>query len=362
MIHSPDGLEGFATAVLRAAGLARRHCGPVAQTFVEADLLGYSTHGLAMLPMFVAALERGDMAREGEPEVLARHRTRALVDGGLLPGPVVLRRAVALALELATTEAVVSVSVRRSANTACLATYLPPVAATGRIALLFVGNPGNAAVAPPGAASGVYGTDPVAACLPTSGDPVLFDFATSATTNRMTERARRAGASLPFDALVDNAGRPSADPSCLNADPPGAIAPLGAAHSGHKGFALALLNEALTGGLAGHGRARAATGERAGSACFVQVIDPAGFAGREAFVAEMDALATAVNDARPVTGTAGARVPGARAFAARRRQCERGIELHPDVSPLLANLSERFGVPLPDQLGAESQERGSSSR
>ena len=346
--HAPRDLIRFAGDVLEAAGLARRHAGVVASTFVEADLLGYTTHGLAMLPMFADGLEAGGIARDGEPDVVARHAAHALVDGALLPGPVVMRRVVDLALDLSTSQAVAGVAVRRSANTACLATYLPPVAAAGRIGVLFVASPGNAAVAPPGAARGVYGTDPIAACIPTSGDPVLFDFATSATTNRMTERARRAGARLPFDALVDAAGRPSDDPACLDVDPPGAIAPLGGAHGGHKGFALALLGEALTGALSGFGRARAAAhGERPGSACFLQVIDPAAFAGRESFLREMDALVDAVERAAPAQGSDGARIPGRRAFALRREQTAKGIALHPDVAALLERLGERYRIARP---------------
>jgi L-lactate dehydrogenase len=346
MPHRVDVLNAFACDVLAAAGLAPRHRDAVAATLVEADLLGYSTHGLAMLPLFTAQLEDGRMARDGEVTVLRRLGARALLDGALLPGPVVMRHAVALALELARDEAVVTVCARRSANTACLATYLPPVAESGRIALLFVANPGNAAVAPPGAAAGVYGTDPVAACIPAPGDPVLFDFATSATSNRAVERARRAGVLLPGEALVDALGRPSADPACL--DTGGAIAPMGAAWWGHKGFAIALLDEVLTGCLAGFGRAgAAASGAAPGSACFLQVIDPAGFAGRDAFAAEMGALLEALRAAPAAEGSPGVRLPGERAFALRRRQRRDGVVLHPDVRVLLEDLGRRYGVHFP---------------
>ena len=349
-LAAPD-LTRFAARVLSAAGLARRHADACAGTFVEADLLGFDTHGVAMLPLFTAGLQSGEITREGEVEVVARHAAHALLDGTLLPGPVVMRRAVDLALDLSMTQAVASVAVRRSANTACLATYLPPVAAAGRIGLLFVATPGSSGVAPPGAARGAYSTDPIAACIPTSGDPVLFDFATSATTNRMSERARRAGSSLGFEALIDAQGRPSADPSCLDADPPGAIQPLGATSSGHKGFALALLNESLGGALAGFGRARAKeTGTRAGSACFLQIIDPNAFTGRDVFLREMDALLHAITSAAPVPGGPGPRIPGRRAFAARRDRLRDGIPLHPDIPPLIADLSERFGVALPVPL------------
>ena len=83
MPHHADALGAFAGAVLAAAGLAARHRDAVAETLVEADLLGYSTHGLAMLPLFAAQLEDGRMARDGEVSVVRRLPARALIDGAL---------------------------------------------------------------------------------------------------------------------------------------------------------------------------------------------------------------------------------------------------------------------------------------
>lgn len=263
------------------------------------------------------------------------------------PAPVVMRRAVEVGLELASGSAVTMVNVFRSANTACLATYLPPIAASGRIAVLYCASPGSPAVAPPGAAVAVYGTDPIAACIPTQNDPILFDFATSATTNRMTERARRSDTLLEFDALIDGQGQASANVNVLREEPAGAIAPMGSPYNGHKGYALALLNEALTGALSGHGRAHAQRNDKAvGSAMNLQIIDPDGFSGRAVFEQEMAALGTAITTARPAKNSQGPRLPGQRAFALRRQQLEHGIDLHTDVESLLAALSVETGIAL----------------
>ena len=55
-----------------------------------------------MLPMFYEALSRGAMATDGEPRITKRESHHAMMDGQMLPGPVVMRRAVQLAMELAT--------------------------------------------------------------------------------------------------------------------------------------------------------------------------------------------------------------------------------------------------------------------
>ncbi len=72
-------------------------------------------------------------------------------------------------------------------------------------------------------------------------------------------------------------------------EPKGALLPLGGLDAGHKGFALALLVEALTAGLAGHGRADPPAGW--GGTVFVQVLDPEAFGGLAAFKRQMDCVA-----------------------------------------------------------------------
>jgi L-lactate dehydrogenase len=77
---------------------------------------------------------------------------------------------------------------------------------------------------------------------------------------------------------------------------------------GHKGYALALLVEALTAGLAGFGRADPKEGW--GATLFVQVLDPRAFGGRDALLRQMDFIVQACHDATPRPG---ARACGCRA-------------------------------------------------
>ena len=70
--------------------------------------------------------------------------------------------------------------------------------------------------------------------------------------------------------------------------------PLGGIELGHKGFSLALIVEALTSGLAGHGRSEKPAPWSA--SVFLQLIDPDAFGGRDAFVREMQHLAEVCHD------------------------------------------------------------------
>src|SRR5262249_31011337 len=73
----------------------------------------------------------------------------------------------------------------------------------------------------------------------------------SITTTLMTRRLRAEGRRFPGQWAVDNRGEPTDDPGALFTDPPGALLPMGGTDHGHKGYALGLLVEALTGGPAG---------------------------------------------------------------------------------------------------------------
>ncbi|MDH5287779.1 MAG: Ldh family oxidoreductase, partial [Betaproteobacteria bacterium] len=203
----------------------------------------------------------------------------------------------------------------------------------------------GASVAPFGAVSSVFTPNPIAAGIPTGGDPILLDISASYTTNGLTARAHKAGEKLPHAWMQDARGQPTNDPAVLFSEPKGTLLPLGGLEAGHKGFALALLIEALTGGLAGHGRADPSEGW--GATVFVQVLDPDSFGGRDALLRQTNWIADACHRATPRPGGAPVRLPGERGLALMRKQRAEGIALHPTILPSLAPWAERCGVPLP---------------
>jgi L-lactate dehydrogenase len=149
--------------------------------------------------------------------------------------------------------------------------------------------------------------------------------------------------------LLDAKGAPSDDPAVLFAEPPGTILPLGGLEAGHKGYGLALLVEALTGGLAGFGRADPKQGW--GATVFVQAFDPDAFGGRDAFVRQAEFIAVQCRDNPPRPGVDAVRVPGERAVALRREQLDRGVQLHESIMPALQPRAQNLAVSLPAAIG-----------
>jgi L-lactate dehydrogenase len=346
--HAASALAAYANALLTRAGVRSDIARTTADILVEGDLLGHTTHGLALLPAYLGEIDRGTMTRAGEPGVLHARPAAQTWDGQRLPGPWTTVKAVDTAVAMAETQGTGTVVIRRSHHIACLAAYLKRATDRGYAVLLLCSDPSVCSVAPFGAVSPVFTPNPLAAGFPTSGDPVLLDISASLTTNGLTNRLYKAGRKLPHAWLQDAEGRPTDDPAVLFEEPKGTLLPLGGHDAGHKGFALALLVEALTAGLAGFGRADESPGW--GATVFVQALDPMAFGGREAFVRQMDWLVEACHQARPVPGTRGARLPGERGLALAREQARSGIELHPTILPALAEWGARYGVPPPAAL------------
>jgi LDH2 family malate/lactate/ureidoglycolate dehydrogenase len=340
-----EALAGFAARLLGAAGLSSDKAEAVAQILVEGDLMGHNTHGLALLGPYLAELESGAMAREGDPEVVADAPAAVTWDGRRLPGPWLVLKAMELATERARHCGTGTVVIRRSHHIACLAAYLKRATDQGLLMMLTCSDPNAASVAPFGGLDAVFTPNPISAGIPTTGAPVLIDISTSATTNGLTGRLHREGGRLPAPWVIDGHGQPSDDPGVLFKEPKGTILPLGGIDSGHKGYGLSLLVEALSGGLAGHGRADAKEGW--GATVFLQVIDPRAFAGLDAFTRQTGAVAQQCHASRPAREGSPVRIPGEKGLALAKKQRDEGVALYPSIMPSLEPWAKKLGVAMP---------------
>ena len=340
---SAPALIAYATALLTRVGLDADKASVVADILVEGDLLGHTTHGLALLAPYLAALENGGMTKTGEPRVIADWPAAVTWDGQRLPGPWLVVRALDLAVARAKINGTCTVVIRRSHHLACLAAYLKRVTDQGLMVMLSCSDPAVASVAPQGGRTAVYTPNPLAAAWPTAGEPVILDVSMSITTNALTNRLTKEQRPFPGLWALDAEGRPSDDPAVLSAKPPGALLPLGGLDHGHKGYALALLVETLTGALAGHGRADPTEGW--GASVFIQVLSPALFGGAEEFVRQTGHLAATCRATPPRPGVARVRLPGENGLRRRAAQLAHGVDLYPGILAALVPWSDKLGVP-----------------
>jgi LDH2 family malate/lactate/ureidoglycolate dehydrogenase len=350
--YSHPELQRFATALLTAAGLDEGKAAATAEILVEGDLLGHTTHGLALLDGYLTELDKGSMAKSGEPLVISDYPAAVTWDGRRLPGPWLVLRAIQVASERARKVGTCTVVIRRSHHLACLAAYLQRVTDEGLMMLLSCCDPAVASVAPQGGRRGVMTPNPFAAGWPTAGDPVMLDVSTSITSNGFAKRLHTENRDAPGPWFVDAEGKPTANPGALMTNPPGALLPIGGVDHGHKGYALGLLVEALTAGLSGHGRANPPEGW--GASVFLQIMDPALFGGLDGFSEQTSHLANVCRQTPPRADVDRVRLPGEGGLRKRAEQHARGVELYPAIMPTLVPWAKRFGVEAPAPLEISS--------
>jgi LDH2 family malate/lactate/ureidoglycolate dehydrogenase len=343
--YAAPALVEFAAALLLRAGLESEKARDTAEVLVEGDLLGHDTHGLGLLALYLAEIEKGSMTKSGEPRVIADFPSAVTWDGRRLPGPWLVRRALEVAIPRAKKNGTCTVAIRRSHHLACLAAYLQSVAEQGLMVVLTCSDPNARGVAPHGGRGEIMTPNPIAAAWPTDAGPVILDVSMSITTNGLTRRLVQEKRKFSGVWALDAAGAPTDDPAKVLSDPPGALLPAGGLDHGHKGYALGLLVEALTGGLAGHGRADPREGWSAN--VLLQVFDPALFGGREDFLRQTSHLAAACRATPPRAGFERVRLPGEAAQHRRAEQLARGVALYPAIMPALAPWAKKLGIEPP---------------
>jgi L-lactate dehydrogenase len=345
-LRTIEALEAFAAELFSAAGMEADKAATVARLLVLTDAMGRHTHGLAMAPLYLADIQKGTLATQGQPEVVTDNGLCAVWDGGYLPGLWLVNHALEVAMPRAAQHGMAAIAIRRSHHIGCLAALVKQAADLGFVAQIANSDPAGQRVAPYGGTEAVFTPNPFAIGYPGATNPVLVDMCASITTTSMTRQKHAQGELFEHPWLLDANGTPTRDPAVLeHAEPRGSLQLLGGQEYGHKGFGLALMIEALSQGLSGHGRKDAP--KRWGGNVFVQVMDPALFAGRDAFGEQMDHLAERCRSNRPIRADQPVRLPGDQAARGIERAQRDGINYTPAVWQALGDWAQRLGVTLP---------------
>lgn len=339
-------LQRLGADLLRSAGMDAEKADSVARLLVLTDAMGRRTHGLAMLPLYLADIRKGGMAVSGEPEVVRDNGVSAVWDAGYLPGLWVMERAIQQAMPRAQQFGVAVIAIRRTHHIGCLAALARIATDREMIAQIWNSDPAGQRVAPFGGTEAVFTPDPMALGYPGPQHPVLVDICASITTTSMTRQKVAAGEQFAQPWLQDADGRPTTDPRVLeHSDPRGALLPIGGHDYGHKGYGLALMNEALSQGLSGHGRRDAP--KRWGGNVLLQVLDPQQFAGLDAFVEQTAHISDLCRNNRPIDPAKPVRVPGDQAAAGIARAQAEGICFDAATWQALTRCAVELGVAMP---------------
>ncbi len=315
-------IESLACDALLAKGFSHGQASAIASNVTAAERDGCLSHGLFRIPFYVAASGNADCDPTAEPVLFQPDGAVVHVDAGHGFCPHALDVGLEPLADTARQYGIAALAVRRVYNIAALWPEVERLATEGLTAFAFTAS--NACVAPAGGTKPVFGTNPMAFGFPrSSGPPLVFDQATSASARGEIQLHKREGKSLPEGWAIDADGQPTTDPEAALA---GAQLPFG----GYKGSSLSLMVELLAGPLIGELSSRESaahdvnkTGAPFGGE-FLIAIDPQRCAPPGQAV-DHDARAERI--LADVLAQDGTRLPSSRRFAARERSLVDGVDV-----------------------------------
>ncbi len=324
-----QALTAFVTRAFLRLGVPDRDAGAVAALMVEADLLGYDTHGLFRLRQYVNRLRDKGCNPVATPRILRETPATALIDGDNGLGHLAMAMACDLAITKARHAGIGWVGVRGSNHAGPAALYVRPQAASGMIGICAAVGSANH-VAPFGGTDLLLGTNPIAIATPGGADPFVLDMATTVAAVGKIKTLAQRGQMMPEGWMIGRDGQPLTDP---NRRDEGFLLPIG----GAKGYGLAMAIGLMAGVLNGASFGAdvvdftADTTSPTNTGQFVAAIDIAAFGDPDAFIATATRVFAEMRASPPLPGHDPVRVPGDGRKAARAQRLANGISLHPSL-------------------------------
>ena len=327
---SLEELSGLTKSALAALGLDGDQVAQVHDVLLYAELRGRS-QGLQKI--IEGAVSPSPEC--GAIEIVRAEGATMRIDGGRNPGMVVSTYASDQAAALGKVHGIGLVGIfNTSSSTGAIGFYAERMAAAGMIGLVVAGSPKVMAMA--GGIDPVFGTNPIAIAVPTPGEPVALDMATSATAWFDLITASRRGDSIAEGLAVDRDGEPTTDPDAAMA---GALLAFG----GHKGAGLALMIEMLTGPLMGAGVVGDENAASNRGMAFI-AIKPSALVDQAQFDDAVERMCARIRSGRAMKGGDGISLPGDISRARAARCLESGtIELETAVLDGVRAIAEGAG-------------------
>ena len=347
-----DDLARFVARAFERLGAPAADAGAVAELMVEADLLGYDSHGVFRLRQYVDRLRDGGINPTPRLSVVQETAATALVDGDNGLGHLALRCATELAIEKADAAGIGWVGVRHGNHAGPAALYVLPQTRRGMIGLAAAVGSANH-VPPFGGSDLLLGTNPIAIAVPAGEQPpFVLDMATTVAAVGKIKTLAQRGEPMPEGWMVGRDGRPLTDP---NRREEGFPLPIG----GAKGYGLALAIGLLAGVLNGAACGREVvdftkdTTSPTNTGQFVAAIRVSAFADPDRFGSTVDAVFDQMRASAPLPGHDPVRIPGERREASRKARIDAGVPLHRSLWNELATIGGELGIEALPPLSGE---------
>ncbi|MDR3438267.1 malate/lactate/ureidoglycolate dehydrogenase [Telmatospirillum sp.] len=298
---SPQQLTATVAEIVRLAGSSADEAKIVATNLVEANLQGHDSHGVGMIPHYVASIRQGGLKPNTSAKLLADHQAILVFDGQSGYGQVIGAQVMDAGIARAKSAGVCVISLKNAHHLARIGAWAERCASAGLVSIHFVNAFFRPLVAPWNGVDAKLGTNPFCVGVPRDGQtPMILDFATSGIALGKARVAFNTEKPLEPGLVVDADGQPTTDPTCMIKEPFGALLPFGK----HKGGGLALICSLLGAAMTGSLTERQSTpGDmRVLNGMLSILINPAMLGGADSFRSEIDAFLPWVRQSRTVEG------------------------------------------------------------
>ncbi|WP_183192024.1 Ldh family oxidoreductase [Ancylobacter tetraedralis] len=333
-------LLDFSTAIYMAAGLNRADAELCADTLVQADLWGHQSHGVMRLPWYVARLRSGVVKTHARPELVVDAGAIAVVDGQDAMGQVVTAFGMKDAIRRAKLHGVGAVALRNSNHFGTAMYFTLEAARAGCVG--FLSTNASPAMAPWGGRVKTVGTNPWSWAAPAGlHAPMVLDIANTGVARGKIYLARQKKLAIPQGWAINAAGEPTTDPEEALG---GVTLPM----AEHKGYAIAVMMDMLSGVLSGSAFGIGVTGpyqaeKRGGTGHFIIALNIAAFQSLEAFGERMEQLIAELKAVPLAKGYDEIVYPGELEARNDERNRHDGLSLPDDTMRDLSKLAEAFG-------------------
>lgn len=342
-------LERFCREVLTAAGADGESADAATRAMLHASRLGIDSHGVRLLQHYVTAMTRGRVNPAPRLTFQATAGAVATLDADDAHGARATYAAMAHATDLASSQGIGAVGIRRSSHFGPAGAYALAAAEAGLIGIAVCNS--DSFVRLHDGAARFHGTNPIACAVPLGERrPWLLDMATSAIPYNRIQLYRSLGQALPATTCSDGQGEDTRDPEQAEM-----LAPLGG-EFGFKGAGLAGLVEVLSAVATGMNlsfeiapMAGPDFSTPRGLGAFVLALRPDAFVDRSTFEAGMRRYLDALR-ASPARSGAHVMAPGDREWAEADRRTAAGVPLDPVTAETFRTLADRYATtsPLPE--------------
>jgi uncharacterized oxidoreductase len=340
--HQP--LRDFGYALFEAAGVPADQARIATDHLVESNLMGHDSHGMLHAAGYIRGLQSGAIQPVGKQKIIRETPVSAVIDANRSFGIVLTYEAMRMAVTRAKEHTLGAVAVHQSSHIGRLGAFPPLAAAEDCIGVIML-NGGGRFVAPFGGTERKLPPNPIAISVPTlNGPAMMLDITTSMVAGGKVLVAASNNKPLPDDWMVDLAGNPVTDPNRFRANDV-AMLPLGGA-LGYKGYGLAMMIDAIAGGLSWAGCSSEAP-TRGGSGYLALAIKIESFIDVAEYKKEVQRLIDWVKSSPTMPGVERIYLPGEIEAERQRKHEAEGITIPESIWEELVATAAELGVAVP---------------